>query len=381
MCLFDGRRGHQVQAFDGAHYSLVYFTQQRYATASRESLKTLAKLGAPNPSPQLLYHFDGLLAPPRGYDGGMEQKSIRRAFCGSEELPQYISSSSCTWYSLSISTLDATFSYVISPEAMSIFCAICRKTNASCWRDGSWKGTIVDPLGARPKGMKAFTHYKLWLSSSGARVQDWMFSSVSFLLNPVLEAWQWGRSLAPPRKTWQTCRGHRLLVSRQPVCLDNVNVRIEIVGDAPTDLVLGLSDAECPAELMRLFLDKKNRQQRGPKPDVIEVDLNLYYISLGATTRKKCFGWNGRPISASAPPPRLRSLNGAIVTFGLYDQGLFVMTRRTPRLLQVEARLPRSVAVQTNFPHYCVAIVPGEREPTLSLTPFLNIKRGDEDAL
>lgn len=91
LCLFDGRRGHQVKPFEGVRYSLVWFAQQRYKTAKPESLRTLERLGAPNPSDALLAHFNDLLARPRGYEGGLKQKSIKRAFSAdATELPIYL---------------------------------------------------------------------------------------------------------------------------------------------------------------------------------------------------------------------------------------------------------------------------------------------------
>ncbi len=374
LCLFDGRRAHEVEPFEGFRYSLVYFTQQRYKAAGPESLRALARLGAPNPTKALLAHFGGLLAPPRGYDGGTKQNSIERALCGVAELPQYLCSPSSTWDSLPAGALDNSFTFVISPQAMSTFCAVCHKTHRSCWRNGSWRGTIVDPpLTARPKGTRAYAHYKLWSACLGVRVQDWMFSSVSFLLNGQLEPWQWGRSIVSG-ETWQSCRGHRLLVSRQPVRLSNVNVRIEINrGDPTAALVLGLSDAENPAELMRLLLDKKDRQQRGPRPDIIDVDLNLYYVCFGTTSRKKCLGWNGRAITAGASSPRLATLDGAIVSFGVKGKRLVATsTNKTP--FQLGGSLPRSAVVQSDCPHYAVVIAAGEDNPRLAITPFLNTK-------
>jgi len=253
---------------------------------------------------------------------------------------------------------------------MSTYCAVSLQFSEACWRNDAWHGTIIDPPPkAKPKGFRATTaHHKLWVACSGARVQDWMWSRVTFLLNGRWEPWQWRRSM------WQSCRGHRVLISRQPVSLSNVNARFEIKhDDSTTEMVFGLSDSECPVELMCLLLNKKDRQQRGPKPSV-DVDLNFYYVGLGAASRKKCLGWNGRMLSADTASPPLATLDGAIVTFGVKGSRLVASAcKKTP--FQLEGRLPCCAVVRSDYPHYAVVIATGDEKPGIEITPFLNTKK------
>jgi len=70
MALFDGRRAHQVEAFKGERYSLVWFTCPRNDRVSAEKRSNMIKCGFPLPTKKETETSLRLLKPPGGYKKG-----------------------------------------------------------------------------------------------------------------------------------------------------------------------------------------------------------------------------------------------------------------------------------------------------------------------
>eukprot|EP00448_Togula_jolla_P022165 CAMPEP_0170581006 /NCGR_PEP_ID=MMETSP0224-20130122/6810_1 /TAXON_ID=285029 /ORGANISM="Togula jolla, Strain CCCM 725" /LENGTH=517 /DNA_ID=CAMNT_0010904115 /DNA_START=85 /DNA_END=1634 /DNA_ORIENTATION=+ len=66
LALFDGKRCHYVSDFEGARYSLVWFTCARHEKAAEEVKSQLRASGMPLASPKQLKKSGPFLAPPRG---------------------------------------------------------------------------------------------------------------------------------------------------------------------------------------------------------------------------------------------------------------------------------------------------------------------------
>eukprot|EP00421_Protoceratium_reticulatum_P005672 CAMPEP_0168365690 /NCGR_PEP_ID=MMETSP0228-20121227/4847_1 /TAXON_ID=133427 /ORGANISM="Protoceratium reticulatum, Strain CCCM 535 (=CCMP 1889)" /LENGTH=448 /DNA_ID=CAMNT_0008378477 /DNA_START=9 /DNA_END=1355 /DNA_ORIENTATION=+ len=88
LLLFDGRRAHEVLAFKGERYSLVWFSCARYWDAGSEALKKLTDLGFVIPTEAAVTSISRLLRPPGkpavrggGTEGALRWPSDR----GSEE--------------------------------------------------------------------------------------------------------------------------------------------------------------------------------------------------------------------------------------------------------------------------------------------------------
>merc|ERR1739848_515724 len=67
MALFDGRRAHQVDKFEGERYSLVWFTCPRNDRATAQKKAAMIKCGFEFPSKKSTEDALSLLKPPSGY--------------------------------------------------------------------------------------------------------------------------------------------------------------------------------------------------------------------------------------------------------------------------------------------------------------------------
>ncbi|CAK0858732.1 unnamed protein product [Prorocentrum cordatum] len=99
LLLFDGKRGHFVDDFEGERYSLVFFTCPRFEKASDESRQFLQKAGFPLPTAATMESVMGLLRKPKGY--GDSGKKGQKAEQGKTTAPSlhdapWIYYSSCT---------------------------------------------------------------------------------------------------------------------------------------------------------------------------------------------------------------------------------------------------------------------------------------------
>lgn len=75
LLLFDGKRGHFVDDFDGERYSLVFFTCPRFEKITEETRQVLDTAGFPIPTQATMAKVMNLLRKPQGYD---ETKAPKR---------------------------------------------------------------------------------------------------------------------------------------------------------------------------------------------------------------------------------------------------------------------------------------------------------------
>ena len=80
FCLFDGKRYHGVQDFEGERYSLVFFSVTSFADVPEECRKSLPEF----PTEASLATYQRMLAPPKGFEN---QMSIQEAFGLPAQLP------------------------------------------------------------------------------------------------------------------------------------------------------------------------------------------------------------------------------------------------------------------------------------------------------
>merc|ERR1719221_788068 len=99
LLLFDGKRGHYVDDFEGERYSLVFFTCPRFEKASDESNQFLYKAGFPVPTAATMESVKNLLRKPQGYGScegkGTNTKGDKSAAPSAHDAP-WIYYSSCT---------------------------------------------------------------------------------------------------------------------------------------------------------------------------------------------------------------------------------------------------------------------------------------------
>ncbi len=233
----------------------------------------------------------------------------------------------------------------------------------------------MDSETAAPKGIKAHLHFSLWDACAAIRVQTWMHTSVSFMLHASRCAWEWKGARGKDTR-WRACRGFYFAISSRVVPLSNLNLRVDVKRGLRTNLVVGLADSNCIAELAGMFFDRQNRHKRGTEPDLVEMDLDFFYICFASTARKKAFGWNGRSLSSSVRIPRLEDLNQKVLTFGVQGRNLYLKTQHHAKDFEASARLGDRVKFRERF-YYGVAIVQGPDPPTdstLVLAPYCNAR-------
>lgn len=73
LLLFDGKRAHSVDPFEGERYSLVFFTCPRFWKASEETKNILVQAGFPNQSEEKVTVLRSMLRNPSGY----KNKSVK----------------------------------------------------------------------------------------------------------------------------------------------------------------------------------------------------------------------------------------------------------------------------------------------------------------
>jgi len=74
LLLFDGKRGHFVDDFEGERYSLVYFCCPRFENASEETRQYLDASGFPMPIAETMGKLTNVLRKPRGYSNGNQEE-------------------------------------------------------------------------------------------------------------------------------------------------------------------------------------------------------------------------------------------------------------------------------------------------------------------
>eukprot|EP00812_Abedinium_dasypus_P003711 NODE_1458_length_1137_cov_337.290203.p1 GENE.NODE_1458_length_1137_cov_337.290203~~NODE_1458_length_1137_cov_337.290203.p1 ORF type:complete len:340 (-),score=95.62 NODE_1458_length_1137_cov_337.290203:100-1119(-) len=67
LLLFDGKRAHEVDPFEGERYTLVFFTAPRYWKITDEARQTMQTAGLPMPTEKAMQCLKAALRPPQGY--------------------------------------------------------------------------------------------------------------------------------------------------------------------------------------------------------------------------------------------------------------------------------------------------------------------------
>lgn len=76
--LFNGNCAHEVNAFEGERYSLVFFSCRNFFRAPEEVQTFLKDCGIPLPTLTSLEHMENILHPPAGYSEGLQKLSDGR---------------------------------------------------------------------------------------------------------------------------------------------------------------------------------------------------------------------------------------------------------------------------------------------------------------
>ena len=383
MLLFDGGRAHGVTSpVEGLRYSLVFFTAPYYRRVGLDVANTLQELGcSPLPTPETLSHVAGLLAPAKGYDlhrPGRAQPSIKRAFYrlnNHEDEQCYLLAPKAAFQMLPVGVLDVCLSFVVQPQAMSTLCACSRALDQAMWRQTAWAGTIVDlPWRAKPAGLRAFMHFHMWSRPClGVSTMGWMFTSCSFLLNGSLIAWEWSRSPSSDGE-WHECRGHRLLISRNRIPPNDVNLRLHLPHDGPKEVVVAVASTDSAPEIMAAILDRRTKQTRGPPPQT-EMTVRAFWVRLCTepAARTKTFFANGKACKSDCQLPPLADFNSRLITLGV---GADCIRTCIHGKVAGKAYTREASSFSDNVFRVAV-IVKGKEKPELRARPFLNRTRAE----
>ena len=332
LCLFDGRRGHEVQPFTGERFSLVFFCTSAFARAREDAVAFVSGLGAHMPTSASLERAPRL-APPRGYDFGRQQTSMREV-CGMDAMPTYISWSVASLGNIDSHCLDKCLSFVISSALMSCLCAVSKTISAAAHRPSSWCGTVVNASGRRPAGRAAMTHFKSWLRAKAVVAGNWERGSLSFLVDGLWVAW----AFVHPQGA-----NANALVSRLPIPSSDVLLMFCANREIGEDIFVGIAtDTGNHAEITSAL---HGRPSQGT---VVAAVLS--------NVKSKAFRCNGRAFGPSAEPvERLRG----IVQFSIIDRRCVAIAAPGRRMLS--ARMPAKLAESTSC--HCFVLLPKEHNP------------------
>ena len=333
LCLFDGRRAHSVEPFSGERYSLVYFSTSSFSRAREDALAFLSRLGARIPTSASLQQATRYLAPPRGYDIGRQQTSMREV-CGMDAMPTYISWSMASLGNVDSHCLDKCLSFVISPALMASICAVSKTISAAARRPSSWCGTVVNASGRRPAGKAAMTHFKSWSRAKAVVAGNWERGSLSFLVDGTWVAWAFVHLQGANANA---------LVSRLPIPSSDVLLMCCANREIGGDICVGIAtDTSSHAEITSAL---HGRPSQGT---VVAAVLS--------NVRCKAFRCNGRAFGPSAEPiGRLRG----IVQFSIIDRRCVAIAVPGRRMLS--ARISAKLVESTSC--HCFVILPKEHDP------------------
>ena len=333
LCLFDGRRAHSVEPFSGERYSLVYFSSSSFSRAGEDVLAFLFRLGAHIPTSASLQRAIRYLAPPRGYDIGRQQQSMRQV-CGMEAMPTCVTWTTPTLCDLESHCLDKCLSFVISPALMSCLCAVSKPISAAAHRKSSWCGTIVDASGRHPAGNAAMTHFKSWSHARAVIGGSWERGSLSFLVDGTWVAWAFVH--------W---RGANMLVSRIPVPSADVLMMFCANGALRGKILVGIAtNTSCQDEITSSL-----RGRTSPRGAVAVA-------AVLSNAPAKAFRRNGLAFGPRAEPIK-HELRG-IVQFSVCDRRTVAIAVPGRRVISamMPADIPESVSC-----HCFVALPPAVR--------------------
>ena len=331
LCLFDGRRGHEVEPFKGERYSFVFFCTRAFARAREDAVAFVSGLGAHMPTSASLERAP-CLAPPRGYDLGRLQTSMREV-CGMDAMPTYISWRVASLCNIDSNCLDKCLSFVISPALMVSICAVSKTISTAAHRPSSWCGTVVDASGRRPTGKAAMTHFKSWLRTKAVVVGNWERGSLPFLVHGLWVAWAF---------VHLQCANANALVSRLPIPRSDVLLMCCSNRGIASDIIIGIAiDTSSHAEITSAL------QGRPSQGTVVATVMS--------SVKSKAFRINGSAFGPSAEPiGRLRGL----VQFSILDQRCVTIAAPGRRMLS--ARIPAKLAETTSY--HCFVILPKEHD-------------------
>ena len=334
LCLFDGRRAHSVQAFRGERYSLVFFSTSAFARARGDVLAFVSSLGAQVPTSASLQRAARYLAPAKGYSCGKQQRGIRE-MCGQAARPTFRAWITPSLLNIESSCLDTCLSFLISPALMSSLCAVAKAISIAAHRQSSWRGTIVDAEGCRPKGKLALTHFTSWSLTRAVVGGTWEKGSLSFLVSRTWQAW----SFTHTRET-------RVLVSRLPVPSNDATVLFSANRAFPGKIFVGMSThASCQGAITSALNGR-------PMPGVVVVAAAL------SSARCKAFRCNGKAFGPTVTPV---DRFGGIVRFSLDDRCRATIAVQG-RKAAVSAKIPLELA-PGSAPCFFFVLLPAALRP------------------
>ena len=333
LCLFDGRRAHSVEPFEGERYSFVFFCTSAFARAREDVLAFVSSLGAHIP-PTSASLQRALLAPAKGYDLlGKQQRGIRE-MCGKQTMPTYISWSTPRLMKIDSDCLDKCLSFVISPALMSSFCAVSKTVSAAAHRPSSFCSTIVDASGRRPAGKAAMTHFKSWSQARAVVGGSWERGSLSFLVDGTWVAW-----------AFVHLHGANMLMSRIPVPSADVLMMFCTNRAIRGKLLVGIAtNTSCQDDITSALRGR-------PSQGAITVAAVL------SNAKSKAFQRNGRAFGPSAEPIE-QQLRG-IVQFSVVDRRTVAIAVPGRRI--ISARMPADLAECVSC--HCFVVLPPAVRP------------------
>ena len=344
LCLFDGRRAHSVEPFDGDRYSLVFFCTSALARAREDVLAFVSSLGAHTPSTgaslqRALHH----LAPAKGYDlFGKQQRGIRE-MCGQGVKPTCVAWPAPSLMNIGNDCLDNCLAFVITPALTSCFCAVSKAISAAAHRPSSWRGTIVDASGRRPAGKAAMTHFKSWSRVRAVVGGTWERGSLSFLVDGTWVAWAFVHLHQ---------HGTNMLVSRIPVPSADVLMMFCANRAIRGRILVGIAtNTSCQDEITSALRGR-------PSQDTVAV------VAVLSDATCKAFRCNGKAFGPSAEP--IRTTLRGIVQFSVVDRRTVAIAVPGRRI--ISARMPADLAESVSC--HCFVVLPlAVRPDEVTLTP------------
>ena len=161
-------------------------------------------------------------------------------------------------FSLSGSCLSTMLSYIIGPELMPRFCAVCKVFALAAANPAAWEACFIDTRGLRPVGPLARGHYELWSLSWVVAFAEWMTRSVCFLKDSEFSPWWWRRPRPrlhvfpsrivlrspPPFQLWNDHSNSSILMGTPLRRGPSFKIGVRHGGAYPEEMAICLSDTE-----------------------------------------------------------------------------------------------------------------------------------------
>ena len=333
LCLFDGRRAHEVEPFSGERYSLVFFCTGALNRAREDALSYVRLCGAHVPTSVARCQSGRYLCPAKGYDMRGKQQLGIQEMCGRAAKPSCVMWKLPRLLDLGNECLDRCLSFVVTPPRMSELCAVAKAMSAACWRPASWDGSIVDGAGRRPTGRLAVAHWKLWRQTTAVIGGAWERGNVSFLIDRFWTAWSFAHE-----------PGTDVLVSLCPVPAHDVSVLFNIHTPVDGQVLVGVSNTRCHREI------KAALASRRVAPGVVAIAAVL------SSGRCKAFRRNGRTFGPGGPA--IGRIEG-VLRFSLLDRRVAI---QVPGIESISAKAPPDLPAESSF-HAFVLLPPSAYYP------------------